>query len=79
MCTIFKSQKFWDMVKHGCEKPVKEEGGALTAAQKLALEESAAKDAKVFGLIQNTVSDEYFSRIALQGCLGDFATRISRR
>lgn len=79
MCTIFKSHKFWDMVEHGYKKPVKDEGGALIAAQKLALVESVAKDAKVLGLIQNAVSDDIFPRIALQGCFGDFATRILRR
>ncbi|CAL9015742.1 unnamed protein product, partial [Prunus brigantina] len=53
MSTIFKSHKLWDMVENGYEKPVKnEEGEALTAAQKLALEDNVAKDAKALGLIQ---------------------------
>ncbi|KAI5335461.1 hypothetical protein L3X38_025594 [Prunus dulcis] len=67
MCTIFKSHKLWDMVENGYEQPVKkEEGEALTAAQKLVLEENIAKDAKALGLIQNAVSDDIFPRIALK-------------
>ncbi|XP_021828951.1 uncharacterized protein LOC110769305 [Prunus avium] len=67
MCTIFKSHKLWDMVANGHEQPVKkEEGEALTAAQKLALEENVAKDAKALGLIQGAVSDDIFPRIALK-------------
>ncbi|CAL8166844.1 unnamed protein product [Prunus armeniaca] len=67
MCTIFKSHKLWDMVESGFEQPVKKEDSeALTTAQKLALEENVAKDAKVLGLIQSAVSDEIFPRITLQ-------------
>ncbi|CAL2248117.1 unnamed protein product [Prunus armeniaca] len=67
MCTIFKSHKLRDMVEQGFESPVKKkDGGVLSAAQKLALEENVAKDAKVLGLIQRVVSDEIFPRIALQ-------------
>ncbi|KAI5342158.1 hypothetical protein L3X38_010033 [Prunus dulcis] len=47
MCTFFKCNKLWDMVENGYEQPVKKKDGeALTAAQKLALEENVAKDAK---------------------------------
>ncbi|CAL8112736.1 unnamed protein product [Prunus armeniaca] len=61
MCTIFKSHKLWDMVENGYDQPVKKEDGeALTVAQKL------AKDAKALGLIQSAVSDEIFPRIALK-------------
>ncbi|XP_020410264.1 uncharacterized protein LOC109946525 [Prunus persica] len=67
MCTIFKSHKLWDMVKNGYEQPVKKEDGeALTAAQKLALEENVAKDAKALGLIQNAVYGDIFPGIALK-------------
>ncbi|CAB4303545.1 unnamed protein product [Prunus armeniaca] len=49
MCTIFKSHKLWDMVENGYEQPVKKEDGeALTVAQKLTLEENVAKDAKAW-------------------------------
>ncbi|CAL2265199.1 unnamed protein product [Prunus armeniaca] len=66
MCTIFKSHKLWDMVEQGFENPVKkEDGGVLSAAQKLALEENVPKDAKALGLIQSAISDEIFPRIAL--------------
>jgi len=66
MCMIFKSHKMWDIVEHGFEQPVKkEEGEALTVAQKLALKENVAKNAKALGLIQNVVSDDIFPRIAL--------------
>ncbi|CAL9023435.1 unnamed protein product [Prunus brigantina] len=68
MCTIFKSHKLWDMVENGYEEPdvKKEEGETLTVAQKLALEENVAKDAKALGLIQGAVSDDIFPRIALK-------------
>ncbi|KAI5352933.1 hypothetical protein L3X38_005825 [Prunus dulcis] len=67
MCTIFKSHKLWDLVENGYEQSVKkEEGEDLTAAQKLVVEESIAKDAKALGLIQNAVSDDIFPRIALK-------------
>lgn len=67
MCTIFKSHKLWDMVEIGFEQLVKKEDSeALTTAQKLALEENVAKDAKALGLIQSAVSDDIFPRIALQ-------------
>ncbi|XP_016648302.1 PREDICTED: uncharacterized protein LOC107880722 [Prunus mume] len=68
MCTIFKSHKLWDMVENGYEQPTvkKEEGETLTTAQKLALEENVAKDAKALGLIQGAVSDDIFPRIALK-------------
>ncbi|KAI5318038.1 hypothetical protein L3X38_037746 [Prunus dulcis] len=67
MCTIFKSHKLWDMVENGYEQSVKkEEGEALTTAQKLLLEENVAKDAKALGLIQGAVSDDIFPRIALK-------------
>ncbi|XP_021800331.1 uncharacterized protein LOC110744651 [Prunus avium] len=66
MCTIFKSHKLWDMVEKGYDQPVKKEGEDLTAAQKLALEENIAKDAKALGLIQGAVSDDIFPRIALK-------------
>ncbi|CAL8994831.1 unnamed protein product [Prunus brigantina] len=67
MCTIFKSHKLWDMVENGYDQPMKkEEGEALTAAQKLALEENVAKDAKALGLIQSAVFDNIFPRIALK-------------
>ncbi|CAL2264943.1 unnamed protein product [Prunus armeniaca] len=60
MCTIFKSHKLWDMVENGYEQPVKkEEGEALTAAQKLALEENVAKDAKALGLIQELAKEAW--------------------
>ncbi|CAL8162110.1 unnamed protein product [Prunus armeniaca] len=67
MCTIFKSHKLWDMVEQGFENHVKkEDGGVLSAAQKLAFEENVPKDAKALGLIQSAISDEIFPRIALQ-------------
>ncbi|XP_016649677.1 PREDICTED: uncharacterized protein LOC107881107 [Prunus mume] len=67
MCTIFKSHKLWDMVENGYDQPVKKEDGeALTVAQKLALEENVAKDAKALGLIQSAVSDDIFPRITLK-------------
>ncbi|KAI5340827.1 hypothetical protein L3X38_020101 [Prunus dulcis] len=67
MCIIFKSHKLWDIVENGYEQSVKkEEGEALTTAQKLALEENVAKDAKALGLIQGAVSDDIFPRIALK-------------
>ena len=67
MCTIFKSHKLWDMVENEYEQPVKKEDGeALTAAQKLALEENVAKDAKALGLIQNAFYDDIFPRITLK-------------
>ncbi|CAL8152562.1 unnamed protein product [Prunus armeniaca] len=67
MCTIFKSHKLWDMVENGYEQLVKkEEGEALTTAQKLALEENVAKDPKALGLIQGAISDDIFPRIALK-------------
>ncbi|KAI5340789.1 hypothetical protein L3X38_020063 [Prunus dulcis] len=67
MCMIFKSHKLWDMVETGFEQPVKKEDGeALTTAQKLALEENVAKDTKALGLIQSAVFDEIFPKIALQ-------------
>ncbi|KAL6276733.1 hypothetical protein ACE6H2_020334 [Prunus campanulata] len=67
MCTIFKSHRLWEIVEQGFETPVKKEGNdALSAAQKLTLEENIAKDAKALGLIQNSVSDDIFPRIALQ-------------
>ncbi|KAI5336251.1 hypothetical protein L3X38_015518 [Prunus dulcis] len=83
MCTIFKSHKLWDMVENGYEQSVKkEEEEALTTAQKLALEENVAKDAKALGLIKGAVSDDIFPRIALkrvsQGSMGDPATRVQR-
>jgi hypothetical protein len=71
----------WDIVEHGFEQPVKkEEGEALTAAQKLALEENVAKDVKVLGLIQNAVSEDIFSIIALKSQLkklGKFCNKSS--
>lgn len=67
MCTIFKSHRLWEMVEQGFDTPVKKEGDhALSAAQKLTLEENIAKDAKALGLIQSAVSDDIFPRIALQ-------------
>ncbi|CAL8995008.1 unnamed protein product [Prunus brigantina] len=67
MYTIFKSHKLWDMVENGYDQPKKkEEGEALTVAQKLALEENVAKDAKALGLIQSAASDNIFPRIALK-------------
>ncbi|KAI5350576.1 hypothetical protein L3X38_003467 [Prunus dulcis] len=44
----------------------KEDGEALTAAQKLALEENVAKDAKGLGLIQNAFYDDIFPGITLK-------------
>ncbi|CAL2258192.1 unnamed protein product [Prunus armeniaca] len=46
ICTIFKSHKLWDMVEMGFEPVKKEDGEALTTAQKLTLEDNIAKDAK---------------------------------
>ncbi|CAL2234203.1 unnamed protein product [Prunus armeniaca] len=66
MCTIFKSHKLWDMVETGFEPVKKEDGEALTTAQKLTLEENIAKDAKALGLIHNAVFDDIFPRIALK-------------
>ncbi|CAL8993818.1 unnamed protein product, partial [Prunus brigantina] len=53
MRTIFKSHKLWDMVETGFEPVKKEDGEALTTAQKLTLEDNIAKDARALGLIQN--------------------------
>ncbi|CAL9023446.1 unnamed protein product [Prunus brigantina] len=81
MCTIFKSHKLWDMVENGYEEPdvKKEEGETLTVAQKLALEENVAKDAKALGLIQGAVS-MIFSPNCIEGIsqasMGNPATRI---
>ncbi|CAL8154973.1 unnamed protein product [Prunus armeniaca] len=47
MYMIFKSHKLWDMVETGFEPVKKEDGEALTTAQKLTLEDNIAESEAV--------------------------------
>ncbi|CAN6720140.1 unnamed protein product [Malus baccata var. baccata] len=67
MTTIFKSYDLWDMVQHGYELPKMEVNALeedLTEAQLKTLKQNQMEDARALGIIQGTVSDIIFPRIA---------------
>ncbi|CAN6704528.1 unnamed protein product [Malus baccata var. baccata] len=65
MKTIFIAHDLWDMVETGYNPPVKKEDEELTVAELKQLKENMIKDAKALGIIQGSVSDEIFPRIAI--------------
>ncbi|KAM1352391.1 hypothetical protein ACFX2H_031994 [Malus domestica] len=65
MKTIFRSHDLWDMVETGYNPPMQKEDEELTATELKQLKENMIKDAKALGIIQGSVSDEIFPRIAI--------------
>lgn len=62
MKTLFVSQDLWDLVVNGYADLTEEE--KLTPAQKVELKENRKKDAKALFVLQQTVHESIFARIA---------------
>ncbi|CAN6715063.1 unnamed protein product [Malus baccata var. baccata] len=65
MKTIFRSHELWDIVKNDVKTSEKKDE-ELTVTESKLLKENIVKDANALGIIQGAVSDQIFSRIAIQ-------------
>ncbi|CAN6718042.1 unnamed protein product [Malus baccata var. baccata] len=65
--TVFNCDNFdfWDIIENGVETSTKKDE-ELTVAESKLLKENIVRDAKALGIIQGAVSDQIFSRIAIQ-------------
>ncbi|TQD93427.1 hypothetical protein C1H46_020946 [Malus baccata] len=66
MKTIFKSHGLWELVDEGYETFTEKVADAETPplGKEIVLKENMTKDAKALGIIQNSVTDQVFPRIA---------------